>query len=73
LQSKTAAQNVGAYKARDAGPHRNVDQIAHIAITQFISDIPSHGLMDKKMVEMADFEERGLLRRGSGHEILLAN
>jgi len=25
------------------------------------SDIPSHGLNDKKMVEMAAFEERGLL------------
>jgi hypothetical protein len=37
-------------------------QIAHIAITQFISDIPSHGLNDKKMIEMAAFEECGLLR-----------
>jgi hypothetical protein len=37
-------------------------QIEHIAITQFISDIPTHGLNDEKMVEMAAFEECGLLR-----------
>lgn len=30
-------------------------------------DIPSHGLNDKKMVEMAAFEERGLLIRELGH------
>jgi hypothetical protein len=42
-------------------------QIAHIAITQFLSDIPSYGLNDKKMVEMAAFEEFGLLRRELGH------
>jgi hypothetical protein len=42
-------------------------QLAHIAITQFISDVPPHGLNDKKMVEMAAFEECGLLRRGLSH------
>jgi hypothetical protein len=42
-------------------------QIAHIVITQFISGIPSHGLNDKKMVEMAAFEECGLLRSELGH------
>jgi hypothetical protein len=42
-------------------------QIAHVAITQFIGDIPSHGLNDKKMIEMAAFEECGLLRRELGH------
>ena len=42
-------------------------QIAHVVITQFISDIPSHGLDDKKMIEMAAFEEFGLLRRELGH------
>jgi hypothetical protein len=42
-------------------------QIAHIAITQFVSDILSYGLNDKKMVEMAAFEEFGLLGRELGH------
>jgi hypothetical protein len=42
-------------------------QIAHVAITQFISDVPSHGLNDKKMVGMAAFEESGLLGRELGH------
>jgi hypothetical protein len=42
-------------------------QIAHVTITQFVSDIPSHGLNDKKMVEMAAFEECGLLRRELDH------
>jgi len=42
-------------------------QIAHIAITQLVSDIPSHGLNDKKTVEMAAFEECGLLRSELGH------
>jgi hypothetical protein len=42
-------------------------QIAHIAITQLVSDMPSHGLNDKKMVEMAAFEECGLLRSELGH------
>jgi hypothetical protein len=42
-------------------------QIAHIAITQLVSDVPSHGLNDEKMVEMAAFEERGPLGRELGH------
>jgi hypothetical protein len=42
-------------------------QIAHVAITEIVSDIPSHGLNDKKVVEMAAFEERGLLRRELDH------
>ena len=42
-------------------------QIAYIAITQFIGDIPSHGLNDKKMIEMAAFEEFGLLGRELDH------
>ena len=37
-------------------------QIAHIAITQLVSDIPSHALNDKKTVEMTAFEECGLIR-----------
>jgi hypothetical protein len=35
-------------------------QIAHVAITQLVSDILSYGLNDKKMVELTAFEERGL-------------
>ena len=42
-------------------------QIAHVAITQLVGDIPSHGLNDKKMIEMTAFEEFGLLRREFGH------
>jgi hypothetical protein len=42
-------------------------QIAHVATTQLVSDIPSYGLNDKKMIEMAAFEEFGLLRRKLGH------
>jgi len=42
-------------------------QIAHVAITQFVRDVPPHGLNDKKMVEMAAFEERGLLTRELDH------
>jgi hypothetical protein len=42
-------------------------QIAYIAITQFVNDIPSHGLNDKKTIEMAAFEECGLLRGELGH------
>ena len=38
-------------------------QIAHVAITQLVSDIPPHGLNDKKMIDVAAFEERGLLTR----------
>jgi hypothetical protein len=41
-------------------------QIAHIAIAQFISDIPSHGLNDQEMIEMAAFEEFRLLGRELG-------
>jgi hypothetical protein len=42
-------------------------QIAHVAITQLVGDIPSHGLNDQEMIEMAAFEEFGLLRRELGH------
>jgi hypothetical protein len=35
--------------------------------TQFVSDVLPHGLSDKKMVEMAAFEERGLLTKDLGH------
>jgi hypothetical protein len=42
-------------------------QIAHIAITQFVSDIPPYGLNDQEMIEMAAFEEFRLLRRKLGH------
>jgi hypothetical protein len=57
------SQNGGVYD-RDAALRH---QIAHVAIAQFISDIPPHGLNDKKMVEMTTFEEFGLLGRESGH------
>jgi len=43
-------------------------QIAHVAITQFVSEIPSYGLNDQEMIEMAAFEEFVLLRRESGHD-----
>ena len=42
-------------------------QIAHVAITQLLSDIPSHSLNDKKMAEMKAFEEFGLLGIELGH------
>jgi len=42
-------------------------QIARVAITQLVSDIPSYGLNDKKVIEMAAFEEFGLLGRELGH------
>jgi hypothetical protein len=42
-------------------------QIAHVAITQLISDIPSHGLNDQEMIEMAAFEEFRLLGRELSH------
>jgi len=42
-------------------------QIAHVAIAQFLSDIPSYGLNDQEMIEMAAFEEFRLLRRKFGH------
>jgi hypothetical protein len=45
---------------RDAALHH---QVAHVAITQLVSDRPPHGLNDDEMIEMAAFEERGLLRR----------
>jgi hypothetical protein len=41
-------------------------QIAHVAITQLVSDIPSYSLNDQEMIEMAAFEEFGLLRRELG-------
>jgi hypothetical protein len=42
-------------------------QIAHIAIAQFISDIPPHGLNDQEMIEMTAFDEFRLLGRELGH------
>ena len=42
-------------------------QLAHVAITQLVSDIPSHSLNDKKMIEMTAFEEFGLLGRELDH------
>jgi hypothetical protein len=42
-------------------------QIAHVAITQLVSDIPSYGLNDQEVIEMAAFEELRLLRRKLGH------
>jgi hypothetical protein len=42
-------------------------QTAHVAITQLVSDIPSHGLNDQEMIEMAAFEEFRLLRWKLGH------
>jgi len=39
----------------------------HITITEFVSDVPSHGLNDKRMVEMGAFKERGLLTRELDH------
>jgi hypothetical protein len=32
-------------------------QVAHVTKTEYVSDVPPHGLTDKKMVEMAAFEE----------------
>jgi hypothetical protein len=57
------SQNGGMYD-RDAALRH---QIAHVAITQFVSDISSHGLNDQEMIEMAAFEEFRLLRRKLGH------
>jgi hypothetical protein len=57
------SQNGGVYD-RDAALRH---QIAHVAITQLVSDIPPHGLNDKKMIEMTAFEEFGLLGRESDH------
>ena len=56
------SQNGGVY-VRDAAL---CHQVAHITITQFVSDVPPYGLNDKKMVEMAAFEERGFLTRELG-------
>jgi hypothetical protein len=42
-------------------------QVSHVAITQSVSDIPSYGLNDQEVIEMAAFEEFGLLRRKFGH------
>ena len=49
------SQNGGVYD-RDAAL---LHQIAHIAITQLVGDIPSHGLNDKKMIEMTDLKSSG--------------
>jgi hypothetical protein len=58
-----SSQSGGIYDRDSALRH----QIAHVSITQLVSDIPSYGLNDKKMIEMAAFEEFGLLRMKSGH------
>ena len=57
------SQNGGMYD-RDAALRH---QVAHITIAEFVSDVPPHGLNDKKMIEMTAFEECGLLRRELGH------
>jgi hypothetical protein len=57
------SQNGGVYD-RDAALRH---QVAHITIIEFTSDVPPHGLNDKKMVEIAAVEERGLLTRESSH------
>src|SRR5262245_28629717 len=57
------SQNGGVYDRDTALRH----QIAHAAITQLVSDIPSNGLNDNKMIEMTAFEEFGLLGRELGH------
>ena len=36
-------------------------------LRQIVSGIPSHGLNDQEMIEMAAFEEFRLLRRKLGH------
>jgi hypothetical protein len=63
IEALDPPQNGGMHD-RDAAL---LHQIAHVAITQLVSDITSHGLNDKKMVEMTAFEEFGLLGRESGH------
>jgi hypothetical protein len=55
------SQNGGVYD-RDAALRH---QVAHVAITQLVSDIPSHGLNEKEMFEVAAFEECGILGRCS--------
>jgi hypothetical protein len=57
------SQNGGVYD-RDAALRH---QVAHITIDQLVSDIPSHGLNDKKMIEMTAFEEFGPLGRELDH------
>ena len=57
------SQNGGMYD-RDAALRH---QIAHVAITQLVSDVPSHGLNDQEMIEMTAFEEFRLLGRGLDH------
>jgi hypothetical protein len=57
------SQNGGMYDRDTALRH----QIAPVAITQLVSDIPSHGLNDQEMIEMTAFEEFGLLRRKLSH------
>jgi hypothetical protein len=42
-------------------------QVAPVTITQFVSDIPSYGPNDMKMIEMTAFEEFRLLGRELGH------
>ena len=54
-------------KATDETLSACPSSIAHVAITQLVGDIPSHGLNDKKMIEMTTFEEFGLLGRELGH------
>jgi len=57
------SQNGGVYD-RDAALRH---QVAHITITEFVSDVPPHGMNVKKVVEMVTFEERGPLTRGLDH------
>jgi hypothetical protein len=57
------SQNGGVYDHDAALRH----QVAHVAITQLVSEVPTHGLNDKKMVEMTAFEEFWLLGRELGH------
>ena len=57
------SQNGGVYD-RDAALRH---QVAHVAITQHVRDIPPHGLNDKKMIEMTAFEEFRLLGRELCH------
>src|SRR5262245_46153843 len=57
------SQNGGMHDCDAALRH----QFAHITITQLVSDIPSYGLNDKKVIEMAAFEEFGLHGRDLDH------
>ena len=63
VPGRVISENGGMYDRNAALRH----QIAHVAIAQFISDIPSHGLNHQEMIEMAAFEEFRLLRRKLGH------